>query len=602
MPDVAPAGEPAPAATPAPGRAARWRLPAALVLLTALAYANAAPKVLLYDDRAIIAQGTGLEGLARIPGIFAADARAASNEQSRLYRPLAMTTIVLDRVIYRGHPRGFHATSILLHVGCTLLLFGLLGAAGAGRTTAFVAALVFGVHPIHTEAVDLAFNRSEILATIGVLGGLWWVWRFWANRRALALAGAALIYLLALFCRESAVTFPALAALMLVLLRPAGGLRAEVRRLAPLALLIAPLVVYLWLRQLALHQPGGGIGRSLAEGVAAPGALPQRLALIATTLRDYLRMLVWPWPLRLTSNDYVVRHVWLAVVVHAAALATALACRRRAPWVAFALGFFYVAIIPSTKLFGDPATLAERFVYLPSAGASFALAAGLGALERRAGTRPVLLAAVALAGAAMPLTLLRNVDFHNHRMLWEAEYAATRDDWQVLLNLSEALTHVGDNARVLEVCARGRQVAPQHPGFHSNAALAYLNLERYADAEREFRAAIAMNHRPIDYTNLARLLHMTRRSAEAEQEYREAIVRVTDPAERHALTGEMLLRCRGDLARGKAELEAALRLQPGHIQARENLRIARRLEALVGASGGATQPAAAASQPAPPRP
>ena len=56
-------------------------------------------------------------------------------------------------------------------------------------------------------------------------------------------------------------------------------------------------------------------------------------------------MLVWPWPHRLTCNDYTVRLVWLALVVHATLLGTALALVRRAPWVTFAIAFFYAVTV-----------------------------------------------------------------------------------------------------------------------------------------------------------------------------------------------------------------------------------------------------------------
>ena len=53
---------------------------------------------------------------------------------------------------------------------------------------ALLAALVFAVHPIHTEVVNSIFNRSEMLVSLGVAGGLWWFlptvdkqpWKAWA--------------------------------------------------------------------------------------------------------------------------------------------------------------------------------------------------------------------------------------------------------------------------------------------------------------------------------------------------------------------------------------------------------------------------------------
>jgi tetratricopeptide (TPR) repeat protein len=614
-PDAAPAGatpaEPPPAApAPPPRTVARWLAPLLLGLLTALGYANAAPKVLLYDDHAVISQNRGFGGVRTIPRLFRQHARAGSAEPSRLYRPVAMATLAVDRSLYGGDARGYHVSSIAYHVAATLLLFGLLLALGVPWPAAFAAALVFGVHPVHTDAVDSAFNRSEVLATLGVLGGLWWIWRDADSPRLrlCTMAVAAVVYLLALLCRESAVSLPLLAALMLALLRPRPTAGEEARRLAPLLLLAVPLVAYLGLRQLALPGVGGGAVASLADGLAAPDALGERLALALTAARDHLRLLVWPSPLRASYEDYAVRALWLAVVVHVALIGAAVAARRRAPLVTVAVAFFYVSLAPSTKLFADPAAFAERFAYLPSVGLSLLLAWALGWLAARHGRRPVLLAGVALAGALMPLTLLRNLDWHGRIALWRADVAVSDGDWRSLLNLSEAYLAIGSNDRVIRLCERGHQVLPRHGGFHSNRAVALLNLSRYAEAEAAFQEAISRDPRASHWANLARLYAMRRRYAEAEAAFQRAMAVTPDHADLHALRGEMLLQARHDPVAARVEFEAALRLEPRLFTALEGLRAADRLQRHAAATQAAatrpaaTRPAATASQPPAPRP
>ena len=477
-----------------------------------------------------------------------------------------MATLALDRSLYRGHARGYHVSSIAFHVAATLLLFALLLAVGVPRPAAFVAALVFGVHPLHTDAIDSAFNRSEVLAAIGVGGGLLWLWRYVdearPRARVLAWGGAGVIYFVALLCRESAVTLPLLAVLMFVLLRPRPTWREEARRLWPVVLLVVPLLGYLWLRQLALHEPGGGVMASLAQGIVAPGGRGERLALVAVTARDYLKLMFYPSPLRASYEDYAVQAVWLAIAIHVLLVALAVAARRRAPLVTFGIAFYYVALLPSTKLFVDPATFAERFAYLPSIGVVVALAFGLTSLLQRSGRRAVVLAGVALAGALMPLTLLRNLDWHSRVALWEADVKVTRGDWRSLINLSEAYLGQGRNEAVLALCQRGIEVAPKHGGMRSNRGIAFINLGRYSEAEQAFRDAIRLDPKASHYANLARLCSLQRRRHDAEVAYREAISRETDPAQRHSLTGEMLLRCYMDGERALAEFDQALRLEP----------------------------------------
>lgn len=550
----------------------RWLAALALAASTGLAYLNAAPRALVHDDNTALVQNPRFGGVERIPELFSEPVWEGVQGNRRLYRPLAMATLAVDRTVFGGDPRGYHLTSIVLHILATLVLFGFLEALGAGRLGAFLAAFLFGVHPIHTEAVAVAFNRSEVLACIGVLGALWWLWTWLETRPRLAWAGAALFYLLALLSRESAVTLPVLAALGLMLLQPASARPTRLRDLAPLLLLAMPLALYLWLRQSALGEEAGGIVRSLGvEGIGGSDAPGKRLALVAATLRDYWRMLVFPWPLRASYEDYVLRGVGVAVALHATLLGIGVAARRRAPALSLGIGFFYLVLVPSTRLFADPAVLAERFVYLPSAGMAIPLGFGFAWLARRAGPRRALALGVLLAGLLAPLTLLRNQAWRSREALWEAEARVAPRDWRALLNLSQVRVAQGRHDDALALCDRGLNVAPWQSAFHTNRGVALVSLGRIREAEAAFRSATEGGDAGA-HANLARLYATTGRQPLAEEAYRRALAREPDAAARLALEGEMLLYCREDAAGARARFESALASSPALPAARLGVR------------------------------
>jgi len=559
----------------------RWLYPLLLAACTIIAYSDAAPPAFVYDDAAIIGQDPNPGGVSRISHLFLEGARAGTAGNPRLYRPLAMATLALDRALYGEDPRGYHVTNILLHTLATLALFGAIGAFGVDPLAAFLAALVFGVHPIHTEVVDVAYNRSEILATLAVVGALWWL-AVWIGRSVRwAFAGAALFYFAGLLSRESAATLPALALLTFALLRPAPPEQRRSILVAGIVATAVPFFLYVWMRQTALGVPGGGIGRSLANGILGTDSVTGRLAQVAVTVRDYWRMIVWPWPLRASHEDYVVRNVALALGLHAALAAATLASLRRAPALAFGIAFFYVALLPSTRLFGDPAVLAERFVYLPSAGLAVALAFALAALVRRYSARSVTAVALALAAALTVVTLRRNLDWRSRRALWEAEARWTHDDWKVLLNLGEVYVQQGRHLEALALCDRGLSLAPTQRGFLSNRGIALASLGRPDEAAASFERAIVLSGgESTEHANLARLYAMTGRPALAEEQYSKAVSREENEAIRHALHGEMLLYCRSDRASAAAEFQAALALAPRLRQAQQGLRLAQGLPAV----------------------
>ena len=404
--DARPRPGPGPARSPL-----SWLAPLVVALLTATAYANAPGNVIVHDDRFFYPSRGPLDAES-IVGFFRRDVWGAATGVPGLYRPFLLLSLAIDTDLFGGSALAAHRLNVAFHVGATLALFAFLLAllrsaqarvsmpADVVPLAAAAAAATFALHPIHTEAVDSIFNRSEVLVTICSLAALGVLWRWEEQRRVAAWSAAAILYLVGLFFRESAVSLPALAVLLLALMRPEGGLSA--RRFAPAALLLLPLVVYLPLRHAALAAAPISSLPQLAE-TAPPTGAGARLAFALGSLCEYVRMVAWPYPLRVSYEDFAGGNVVLAVLVNGALVGLAVLARRRMPALSFGIGFFYLALAPSTRLLTDPGfelslgghvffhpdaavtPLAERIVYLPSAGLAVPLAFGLAALGRRHG-------------------------------------------------------------------------------------------------------------------------------------------------------------------------------------------------------------------------
>lgn len=563
-----------------------WWPVAALVVavLTALAYANASPSVFVLDDKLTVPPNLD-RGLGAIPAVFSETAWAAANTSVATYRPLLVASFLVEGALWSDRAAAMHRTNVALHVIVTLLLLALLVALQGRYTrrtsertpTAIVvpalAALFFGLHPIHTEIVDSVFNRSEMMATAGVLGALWLLVQ-WVDRRPLiAWTGTALLYLVALLSRESAVSLPVLALLVVATLPFEGNGNTLQRRLAPVVLLGLPLALYAVLRQHALTAPQAAIGRIVLEG--APSAFaPERIAQAAVTLRESTRMMVWPHPLRASYADLGVDLVGPTILCLLAIVLLAAAAWREQPALAAGIGFFYLALLPSTRLIGDPGGIelaAERYLYLPSVGVSIALLSS--AVVWRYGRAA---AAAALAAATVVLVVAgiathrRNTDWRSEEALWRAQVAVAPRDGDGWMQLTTELLRLGKNEEIVGLC---RTYLPQNTGhaqFHNNCATAAMRTDRFNDAETYYRQAIALGAGAVGHANLARMLARVNRMADAEVEYRAAIEAEPNEAMRHVRRGELLLRTQADGGvAARAEFDAALAMDPNFPPARQ---------------------------------
>ncbi|MFN0008916.1 MAG: hypothetical protein ACKVXR_13525 [Planctomycetota bacterium] len=414
----------------------------AIVLAAILLYVNTIPHDRALDDNIVITSNSFVQrGVAGVGDIlfhdtfrgFLATLGAESELTGGRYRPLSLVTFALEQSLTGGDPHVAHAVNVLLYAITGLLLLVLLERHFlAGRPlAAFLVALLFVVHPIHTEVVANIKSRDEILALLFALGALKLHLDRLAQPKARGanarLAGTIACFFLALLSKESALTFLAVVPLVLYTFRRMSANKAVLATM-PFAL---TTLVYLTLRMGIV-----GVGRPTSSEILnapflhATGA--QKLATIVSVQLEYLRLLVWPNPLaadyafaQIPYSSFGDARVWISLAIHGALLAAGLLLLPRRSVLAFAILYYVATVSIVSNLFVDiGALMGERFLYMPSLG--FALAAGFG-LERLAEGAAFLLPALrralaaCLAGSAILLasfqTVVRNRAWENDTVL-----------------------------------------------------------------------------------------------------------------------------------------------------------------------------------------
>jgi protein O-mannosyl-transferase len=296
-----------------------------------------------------------------------------------MYRPLPVASYAIDWQL-SGAAWWFHAVNVAWHAGASVTV-AWLTRRWSGERAALAAGLVFAVHPVHVEAVANIVGRAEVMAALFVLlavyaalahDNLWW--------SAAALAAG-------LLSKENAVVAPALIVwgwMMGLAPRPSRG-----RMVTYAAVWVAVGLAYVVARW-------GVLGHELV-GRPAPvffGASPVAVRLTAVAaLADVARLLVFPLTLRV---DYSPAERTLVTTPLDSRFALGLLCvaawsallwltwRRGRRVEAFGLGWIAIALFPVSNLVVPVGVLlAERALYLPSAGLALAAGAWLKDLEQR---------------------------------------------------------------------------------------------------------------------------------------------------------------------------------------------------------------------------
>ena len=385
-------------------------------------------------------------------------------------RPLLKFSYTLDWTLGLG-VTGFHITNLLIHLVNAWLVFRLCEAFIEQQVlrerlqhVPLFAALLFAVHPVHTEAVTYICGRSTSLMTLLYLGGLlaYVTGRTCQNNsrqgRFRLYAVTPLLFIFALSVKETAVTFPL--ALLIWELGCGGAWKTAFRPQWPSwAVLLAGALFFLF--------DGGYLSQMerSAELNTMQGNLATQLAAFAYLLRQWalpLWLNIDP-DLPLLSSLLLLRgppESLMPALFFLAVCALMLACWRRRPWLGFALAWAIIQLLP-LHLFLPRLDIAnDRQLYLAGWPLFLALAAELALWLN---TRSFRIACIVLLLTLGSLTLLRNQVYADEIALWE------------------------DTARK----------SPHKARVHNNLGYAYKLAGRTGDARREFTLALQLDPKHI---------------------------------------------------------------------------------------------------------
>uniref|UniRef100_A0A8C4RKU1 dolichyl-phosphate-mannose--protein mannosyltransferase n=1 Tax=Erpetoichthys calabaricus TaxID=27687 RepID=A0A8C4RKU1_ERPCA len=141
-----------------------------LVLVCALCYSNSLRGEFVHDDVWAILNNPDVRPGSSLANIFLNDfwgKRMADNSSHKSYRPLCILTFKLNILVCGMTPMSFHAVNLFLHCAVTVLLMYICEkTVFDDNILAFLTALLFAVHPIHTEAVSGIVGRADVLACL----------------------------------------------------------------------------------------------------------------------------------------------------------------------------------------------------------------------------------------------------------------------------------------------------------------------------------------------------------------------------------------------------------------------------------------------------
>lgn len=423
-----------------PGFWAQHWLPSLLLIALsfALYWVSMSFRYVLDDQMVIWQNQYVMKGLDGLKDIFAYDSFMGYFKEQKFlleggrYRPLSLATFAMEQEFFGPEKPGIsHFINILLYGLTGVLLYrvllGLFPIAEGGRwyfSAAFLGALIFVAHPLHSECVANIKGRDELLALLGGLGALYAALKYFDTNRQLWLWASGLSLLLGLLAKENAITFLIVVPLTVWFFAKVPAGRSAV---SAIPLVIAFLIFFI-LRYKAMGYVLNH-GQSMNDLMNNPFldmTFGEKYATIFLTLGWYVKLLFVPYPL---THDYYPYHVpkvgwtdWRALLSLAFYVGlgvwSVLNLKKR-KIAAYAFVFWVATLsIVSNVLISIGTFMNERFIYMPSVAfcllAGWFLARQLPAWLKEGTDKPYILGAglaLAVTGAFGWITIKRVPDW-----------------------------------------------------------------------------------------------------------------------------------------------------------------------------------------------
>lgn len=415
-----------------------------LALLTLLVYSNSFPGAFILDDHLVVRNNLLLGGID-LATIFRSD-YWHDFANSGQYRPLTILSLAVNRAVTGNVAWGYHLVNVLLHLAVTLLLWAMLKRWNFSTTIALWSAMLFAVHPLHAEVVDVIVGRSELLVAFFLLLA------FCAARQDGGMSSGITLaaFTCALLSKEHAIVFIAL--LPLFDFYAGGVARLQQRwRLYAGLLLVAGLWLLWW--RFGVVSP---LPPAIPSAIETPLIFAPWLTRLLSGLAlqgFYLAKLIYPLGQQIFYSqnelppllDSLLSISGLLVLVATATLVSLLiiGCRRKLAVALFGV-FYFVSFAPTSNILVPiGVTFAERLAYFPSLWFCCLIAVAVDSLST-VKTKYCVWAIIVLCTVFWGgKSLSRNLDYASEARLYRAEVLNNPEDSKGWINLAEALACEG---------------------------------------------------------------------------------------------------------------------------------------------------------------
>lgn len=420
------------------------------------------------------------------------------------YMPITWLSYAIDYAIVGMRPVGYHITNNLLHAFDAAMVFGLarllLGIARPGArpdrivSGAFVAAMLFAIHPLRVESVAWITERKDVLSAFFLIPSVYAYVRFARESRPAWYVCSLVLLALSLLAKAWGITIPA------VLLVLDWFPLARWKRGSRVALLVEKLPYVAVCGAMA----GIALWAQTREVASLSGATPlDRIAQTFYGLTFYVSKMLLPVNLSPIYEHPTPMNAFAAPFVAAVAgvigVVAGLWMIHRTQVgrsLAAALATYAILLLPVLGIVQvGPQLVADRYSYVACIPIAVLAGGGVSIVADRLSAvgRAMFASLVLLWLAALGVATWRQCDaWRNSWSLWQQALKVDPQSWTANNGAGALYMQFGDFRRAVDHLKRAAERRPDHAGIAINLGGALARSGQNKESTEQFRRAAAM--------------------------------------------------------------------------------------------------------------
>ncbi len=451
-----------------------------------------------YDEEVYITENAHVRGGLTGQGIW----WAFTNSEAGFWHPLTWLSHMLDYELYHMNAGGHHWTSVLLHVGCVILLFlFLIESTGSIWQSGLVAAL-FALHPLHVESVAWAAERKDVLSSFFWMLTMC-VYVYYTRLPGLRRYCLVLVaFILGLLSKPMLVTLPFVMLLLdywpLRRLNPSplnDQRREENTSLYKLIIEKIPLLILAVIATVVTFIAEKKIG-------AIPGLdtfpLSVRLDNALVSYVVYMVKMFWPANLAVFYPYELVRPFWQAIVAGGCLFVISIFVLKKThqyPYLGVGWLWYLGTLVPVIGLIQvGYHGMADRYTYIPLTGLFVMICWGGADLAKRWRISSTIMAglAIVILVALTAVSMMQLQYWKDSETLFLHATRVTQNNYIAHNNLAAALGEKDDLGGAVYHLQEAIRIRPYYVDAHENLGVAYIRLKKLEEAVLALRHALRL--------------------------------------------------------------------------------------------------------------